>query len=624
MAYNLNKTGHRMMPMQVLYKTCETRWSLNSCRGDRKLLAVHNFMMWAVWVVFMMVILCSARYFRHYWRKSIYIHTSFGIACFIITFVGVLMVWGRNWVHSAPGNMMNPEYPPDMYPNGYPADAPQYFMHWVKWASLFENVATFYAFALCISGMIAWFWRRYGNYPWGTYRVLNVGKFHRYFSYVFCFFVQGLVLFAIMDNYGFLYGWIVIAILQFLFFFSIFLYFEYRFQKFWWEEVPYVLPAKVMTVEQFEHALEAGEKLMILDDLILDVSEFYRVHPGGKFVIEHCVGTDIAKFFYGGYSLEGNMLPKPAFGFRHSNYARIIANDLAVARLDCRPSGAVVSRCRLRWEKDNVVNKLTRSFFFETSDKEPRHNYKSYYPGMKYLTRHFWLRNMNNPSVIRHYTTCNAMATDFYNELVRVLRNPDQVKTFRRELLSTADTNTMTFTIKNYCKTGGFSWRPFETDQRAEYEIKGPMGKGLAPEKEGIHLAFAAGTGNLCFVDMMAHVALAELGLLTQEDHQAGSIIPDRFEMKLYASFPSKAEAVAWDLCDALDQYCKKKGSKSFELIPRLSKEKINTARWNEAWVENTLLKYPAKQVQRVWVCGPPVMNETFDRALMDMRSRLD
>lgn len=79
---------------------------------------------------------------------------------------------------------------------------------------------------------------------------------------------------------------------------------------------------------------------MILDDLILDVSEFYKVHPGGKFVIEHTIGTDIAKFFYGGYNLEDNMKPKPSFGYRHSNYARIICNDLAIARLDCRKEGA--------------------------------------------------------------------------------------------------------------------------------------------------------------------------------------------------------------------------------------------------------------------------------------------
>jgi cytochrome b involved in lipid metabolism len=100
-------------------------------------------------------------------------------------------------------------------------------------------------------------------------------------------------------------------------------------------EVPFVLPALVINVDEFERRLHNGEKLVILDDLVLDVSEFYKVHPGGKFVIQHTVGTDIAKFFYGGYSLEDNMLPTPAFGFRHSNYARMIANDIAIGRFDC-------------------------------------------------------------------------------------------------------------------------------------------------------------------------------------------------------------------------------------------------------------------------------------------------
>jgi Na+-transporting NADH:ubiquinone oxidoreductase subunit NqrF len=57
-------------------------------------------------------------------------------------------------------------------------------------------------------------------------------------------------------------------------------------------------------------------------------------------------------------------------------------------------------------------------------------------------------------------------------------------------------------------------------------------------------------------------------------------------------------------------------------LIPRLSKEKINPARWDEMWVESTLRKYNAPDVKRMWVCGPPMMNELFDRTLMDMRTR--
>ena len=61
---------------------------------------------------------------------------------------------------------------------------------------------------------------------------------------------------------------------------------------------------------------------------------------------------------------------------------------------------------------------------------------------------------------------------------------------------------------------------------------------------------------------------------------------------------------------------------KTFTLHPRLSKERINPARWDEKWIEKTLRSYKASDVERMWVCGPPVMNETFDRTLMDMKLR--
>jgi len=131
----------------AMQKTCAT--NTNMCpRGSRTLWAIHNFMMWIAWVVFMCLIVCSARYFRHYWKRSIYIHATVGILIFVLTTVGVTMAWSRNATLT-----------------GQP-------MHWNKWAALFENVATFLAWGLCISGMVSWFWRRYGSYEWGTTKVL--------------------------------------------------------------------------------------------------------------------------------------------------------------------------------------------------------------------------------------------------------------------------------------------------------------------------------------------------------------------------------------------------------------------------------------------------------------------
>ena len=54
------------------------------------------------------------------------------------------------------------------------------------------------------------------------------------------------------------------------------------------------------------------------------------LHIGGKFVIKINIGRDISKFFYGGYCLEDNQGPRPAEGQYHSNYARLLVNDLII------------------------------------------------------------------------------------------------------------------------------------------------------------------------------------------------------------------------------------------------------------------------------------------------------
>ena len=88
---------------------------------------------------------------------------------------------------------------------------------------------------------------------------------------------------------------------------------------------------ETMSRDEFESAIANGIPLMILDNLVLNVAEFINQHPGGRFLIRHNIGTDISKYFYGGYCLEGNQGTKPAYGYTHSTVARMIINDLIVA-----------------------------------------------------------------------------------------------------------------------------------------------------------------------------------------------------------------------------------------------------------------------------------------------------
>lgn len=85
-----------------------------------------------------------------------------------------------------------------------------------------------------------------------------------------------------------------------------------------------------MTVEEFKAKIQNGQNLLLLDDLVLDVGKFKDNHPGGKFVLEHNIGRDISKFFYGGYILENNNGLKP---HTHTNVARNVVNSLIIARI---------------------------------------------------------------------------------------------------------------------------------------------------------------------------------------------------------------------------------------------------------------------------------------------------
>ena len=70
--------------------------------------------------------------------------------------------------------------------------------------------------------------------------------------------------------------------------------------------------------------------MVILDDMVLDISKFIYLHPGGQFSLKHNIGRDISKFFHGGYSLENI---KQVKNHLHSSDARRIVNSLIIGIL---------------------------------------------------------------------------------------------------------------------------------------------------------------------------------------------------------------------------------------------------------------------------------------------------
>ena len=141
------------------------------------------------------------------------------------------------------------------------------------------------------------------------------------------------------------------------------------------------------------------------------------------------------------------------------------------------------------------------------------------------------------------------------------------------------------------------------------------MGKGLECQKNGTHIAFSAGTGCLVYMDLAAFLLRRELGML--ETGERDQLDEKGFKFIFYVSFQSREDSIALEFLEELHQYFKNKDrNQTFELVVRLSNEKTsNQGRWDEIFVDN-ILSQNKSQIERIWVCGPPIMNRNFDLIL--------
>ena len=147
----------------------------------------------------------------------------------------------------------------------------------------------------------------------------------------------------------------------------------------------------------------------------MDVKAFINSHPGGKFFLQHNVGKDVSKFFYGGYSMEGNLGKKPASGYAHSNYARKIANDLAIGKINVKnDEAALTTVCRVNTKQTVKLSKTTSIFFLESESGMIVPNFKKFFSGLRMTQKHFLVRSVED-GLHRHYTSCNAMRPELYN-----------------------------------------------------------------------------------------------------------------------------------------------------------------------------------------------------------------
>ena len=112
-------------------------------------------------------------------------------------------------------------------------------------------------------------------------------------------------------------------------------------------------------------------------------------------------------------------------------------------------------------------------------------------------------------------------------------------------------------------------------------------------------MAFAAGTGILPFIDLVAHLILrlvANNGEINIFEGQTTPMIDiNSFKLILYTSFASREEAIGLEMIEALLGACKKYGANNlFEHNSRISND-VSTnpqIRWTEAIIDEKIMKH--------------------------------
>jgi len=79
--------------------------------------------------------------------------------------------------------------------------------------------------------------------------------------------------------------------------------------------------------------------------------------------------------------------------------------------------------------------------------------------------------------------------------------------------------------------------------------IKGPMGKSLGVKRSGQHIAFAAGTGTITFMDLSAYVARFVMG---EMDESESKQIADDFKFTYYVTYFDEEQSCGLRLLRAL------------------------------------------------------------------------
>lgn len=123
-----------------------------------------------------------------------------------------------------------------------------------------------------------------------------------------------------------------------------------------------------------------GRKVLIMNELVLDVENYIPMHPGGRFVIEKNLGRDISKFYYGGYSILSDFSISVHV---HSRQADVQVYGMIIGHIRDQEKGCQVHEVQIAKKIQHTAD--TASFKFETVGRDTKFQFRTYYQNLNFI-----------------------------------------------------------------------------------------------------------------------------------------------------------------------------------------------------------------------------------------------
>jgi len=121
-----------------------------------------------------------------------------------------------------------------------------------------------------------------------------------------------------------------------------------------WGLSPSELP--LVTKPIFDEIMREGYKLIVINDIVHDVTDFVDEHPGGKAIIESAVGKDGTRQFTGGV-------------YAHSNGANNLLSQMRVGRVDPVEWAAIKQQQQQEQEQQQSANLVDEAAKYVAKNK---------------------------------------------------------------------------------------------------------------------------------------------------------------------------------------------------------------------------------------------------------------